>query len=366
MSNIVRIARYQTYNYRINFRVQTVSQAPYSCFAAQQIDANNHIHSKPVCFAIDTRRNKSFAAIAANIQTTLSQSDSVAVLQNALIEYHDFTNLPWWASIITYTFLLRLILLPLQVYTLKIHARIDRIMKHDLPIINAKVTREVNSATVRFKFNKNRAELAHMFGMKTELKELYIRDNCHPFKTAIVLWLQIPLWLCQSVAIRNIASLRPDPNSVRAMIVLAQISVGGVLWIPSLIAPDVSYILPLWLGLINLANIELMQLEKKGGPKLKLAIAATAFGRCISILTIPICASVPSCLAVYWCTSSTMALATNLALLSPRVKRLLRIPTNTTYHMEQPYRTIAQRFVEQMTKRKSWCSRVILRTQPTK
>lgn len=364
MSNIVRLARYQTNSYRINFRLQTLSQAPYSCFASHKIETNNQMHSKPVCLAVDTKRNISFAAIAVNIQNTISKSDTVAVLQNALIDYHDFTHLPWWASIITYTFLLRLTLLPLQVYTLKLHARIDRIMKHDLPNINKKVTREVNSAVVRLNLNKNRAQLAHMFGIKTELKKAYIRDNCHPFKTAIVLWLQIPLWLCQSVAIRNIATLRPDPNSVRAMIVLAQLGVGGFLWVPSLIEPDLAYILPVWLGLINLANIELMQLEKKGGPSSKLSNIATGFVRLLSIAMIPICASVPSCLAVYWCTSSTMAFATNLALLSPRAKRLFGIPTNTSYHMEQPYRTIAQRFVEKMNSRKSWCRRVILRRQP--
>ena len=38
------------------------------------------------------------------------------------------------------------------------------------------------------------------------------RDNCHSFKATILLWGQIPLWICMSVALRNMAMMMPIQN----------------------------------------------------------------------------------------------------------------------------------------------------------
>lgn len=359
MSILRSLPKIASHGARISSIYQTIPQASYSiCSAHRHTDINNRLHINRIPFAITTKRNKSIAAIATDIQYAISHSDTVAFLQNATISYHDYTGLPWWASIITYTICLRLITIPTQVYQQKIQARLDRIATKELPALSEKVLREVNAKRVKLKLTERLAQRHYLVGCKREFKRLYLRDNCHPLKTTVVVWLQIPLWVCQSVAIRNIVSLQPEPNSIRAMVALTQLSVGGILWIPNLIEPDVSYILPVWLGLVNLANIEVMMLEKSG-QKSTLLVAATAFFRLISVASIPICAMVPSALAVYWCTSSTLAFAQNLMLMSPRVKRFFGIPTDTSYHLAKPYSTIAQRFVEQMAKRKAWCSRLL-------
>lgn len=46
----------------------------------------------------------------------------------------------------------------------------------------------------RFHFAKN---------MRRIVTELYVRDNCHPFKATLLLWVQIPMWVCVSLALRN-------------------------------------------------------------------------------------------------------------------------------------------------------------------
>ena len=37
------------------------------------------------------------------------------------------------------------------------------------------------------------------------MQTLYERDNCHPMKEFILPWIQIPLWISMSLALRNMA-----------------------------------------------------------------------------------------------------------------------------------------------------------------
>lgn len=52
------------------------------------------------------------------------------------------------------------------------------------------------SFVFRFQFQKNLRRL---------VSHLYIRDNCHPFKTSVLVWVQLPLWLSLSLALRNLS-----------------------------------------------------------------------------------------------------------------------------------------------------------------
>lgn len=38
------------------------------------------------------------------------------------------------------------------------------------------------------------------------------RENCHPLKATILLWFQIPMWVCFSVAIRNMVYMQPTKD----------------------------------------------------------------------------------------------------------------------------------------------------------
>lgn len=97
--------------------------------------------------------------------------------------------------------------------------------------------------------------------MKKQWTKLIERDNCHPLKTLIVLWGQIPLWIIQSAALRNLLAMMPDPNLLQAQIVFTQLSMGGFGWVPNLTEVDASYIIPVTLGLLNLAIIEVNLLK---------------------------------------------------------------------------------------------------------
>lgn len=305
-----------------------------------------------ICFV--PKRHKSFSEIFSQIYTNVSHSTAVSYFQNGLISFQDFTGLPWWATVIIYTFGLRLAVFPLAVYGQKIKARLHSIIYNEMPAMNDELKREVAIAKKQFNLSDRDAFRLYKISFNKQYRLLIERDNCHPFKTTIMVWFQIPIWICHSIGIRNILTMQPDPSSPRALMLLRQLAMGGCLWIPNLMQPDGCLILPVVWCITNLINIELGVLEK-GGPSTKFTTVFTNIFRGVIIAIVPVAASLPSCLTLYWCTSSACALAQNLILLSPKAKRTLGIPLNTQYHMDHPYRTIAQRFVEQMEKRKNWC-----------
>lgn len=42
--------------------------------------------------------------------------------------------------------------------------------------------------------------------MKRIISELYVRDNCHPFKATVLVWIQLPMWIFMSFALRNLST----------------------------------------------------------------------------------------------------------------------------------------------------------------
>ncbi|NXF52358.1 COX18 protein, partial [Oceanites oceanicus] len=98
-----------------------------------------------------------------------------------------------------------------------------------------------SETVARFHFKKN---------LRRIITELYVRDNCHPFKATLLVWVQIPMWVCVSLALRNCSIGATDSQ------VQEQFSAGGALWFTDLTAPDSTWILPVSLGLINLLIVE--------------------------------------------------------------------------------------------------------------
>lgn len=333
--------------------------ANFSVRTAQRTDSFQLLKRNSLTLQIAPKRNNSISATLTGIYTDISNSETVSVFQNALIFFHDYSGLPWWATIVLSTIGLRLCMFPVLVHTHKCEARHHLIVTKELPALSKELNKEVAIAKKIMNLDEQKAQALYRISLDKQYKKLVARDNCHPRKSNIIFLIQIPVWVCQSVSIRNILTLRPDPMAYKGLLAFTQLTVGGFLWIPNLTEIDASYILPVFMCILNLANIEMIALQKDG-PRSKFLTYITALFRIISIGIVPLVASVPSCLSLYWCTSTASAFAQNIILLSPKTKRLLGIPTNTAYHMEQPYRTIAQRFVKQMERRKQWCKSILV------
>ncbi|CAL8303229.1 unnamed protein product [Arctogadus glacialis] len=50
-----------------------------------------------------------------------------------------------------------------------------------------------------------RASYQFKKNLRRIVSELYIRDNCHPFKASLLVWVQLPMWVSLSLALRNLS-----------------------------------------------------------------------------------------------------------------------------------------------------------------
>uniref|UniRef100_A0A336MUR6 CSON006167 protein n=1 Tax=Culicoides sonorensis TaxID=179676 RepID=A0A336MUR6_CULSO len=273
----------------------------------------------------------------------MSESTPVHYVQEGLVTFHDTTGLPWWATIIISTITLRtLITLPLTVYQYKVMGRLEKIGQ-EFPKVLEELKKETAYAVKKFNWTEKQAKVMFAHSARKQWNNLVIRDNCHPAKTAVTIWFQLPLWVIQSVAIRNIVYCMPDPNSIEAKMTLAELTVGGFGWIPNLTEVDASYILPVTLGIVNLLVIQIQTSIRKAGPPSKLQNIATNAFRVLSIVMVPIAATVPSCLCLYWVSSSMYGLGQNLAFISPKIRRLFGVPQLSHLPKENPYRNLVHR-----------------------
>lgn len=367
MNILQRLHKSPTQFYRYRVRVfnkspnETLPIAPVPAAAAAYSICStkrNQTLRPPIAVQFQSRRNRSFAEIITDTYTAVSHSTTVSYFQNGLISFHDMTGLPWWATVIVYTVGLRVATFPLAVYGQVMKGKIENIIRIEVPKMEAELKTEVAMAQKRWHLTDRETYMLYRRSFRKQYRQMIERDNCHPMKSTVLLWFQIPIWICHSVGIRNVLQMQPDPMSLRAIGLIEQLSIGGCLWIPNLLQTDATYILPAIWCITNLINIELSALERSGQPS-KVSTILTGIFRVITIAIVPIAATVPSCLTLYWSTSALCALAQNLILLSPRAKVLFGIPTNPTTHLERPYRTLAIRFVEQMHQRKDWCASLL-------
>ena len=203
--------------------------------------------------------------IQSGIFRSISESPPVDFLQKFLVNIHDSTGLPWWATIICTTIFLRsTITIPLAVYQNYILAKVYNVNK-ELAELSKELKKEVAIAIKLYQWDEKVAKYHYKRSLKKQWNKLIIRDNCHPVKASLLIWFQIPLWISFSVALRNLAYKLPESN-LNNDIIYNQLSIEGFGWISNLTQIDPFFILPLTFGLINLGIIEIQSLSKTGPP----------------------------------------------------------------------------------------------------
>lgn len=277
---------------------------------------------------------------------SIANSSLVNLMQDGLLYFHDTTGFTWSVTIITSTILIRtLMTLPLTVYQNYILAKVENVGLELKDLVN-ELKKETAAAKKMYNLNDKQTVLLFKRSLKKQWRILIERDNCHPLKATIVVWFQIPIWVCMSFALRNLVNMqRPDPS---AMVTFMELQVGGFGWIPNLTEADHSLILPVMFGLSNLAIIEIQRMSKLREPSRLYNIFTNCF-RVFSVVMIPIAASVPSCMCLYWTTSSLFGLLQNLCLLSPSLRRKLKIPEAPS-ELENPYKHMKEEISERIRK----------------
>ncbi|XP_036407662.1 cytochrome c oxidase assembly protein COX18, mitochondrial, partial [Megalops cyprinoides] len=293
--------------------------------------------------ALPWRRALSTSAARPGWYESVADSTPVHLTEQLLVAVQQTTGMPWWASVVCTTLALRTaITLPLGAYQMVIIAKVEA-LQVEIAELAKRLSYEVSvrgkqqgwsEKVCRYHFRKN---------MRRIVSELYVRDNCHPFKASLLVWVQLPMWVCLSLALRNLSLGLADST----MALQRELAVGGALWFPDLTLPDSTWIMPISLGLVNLLIVEIFALRRIEASKFQKYV--TNFIRGISLLMIPLAATVPSSMALYWLSSSCVGLGHNLLLRSPRFRRICRIPP-THSDSDTPYRDIAAAFVAKYLK----------------
>uniref|UniRef100_UPI00358E3683 cytochrome c oxidase assembly protein COX18, mitochondrial isoform X1 n=2 Tax=Myxine glutinosa TaxID=7769 RepID=UPI00358E3683 len=247
----------------------------------------------------------------------LSTSPPVVFIENTLVSLHDLSGLPWWATVVTGTVITRVVLTaPLAVYQNYIINKVER-LRPEIADLGQLHWREVQQDRQLRGWSEKKARAQHKARMKQSISGLYVRDNCHPAKASLLAWVQIPLWLIITVALRTVCISEKTADQPRGL------AEGGLLWISDLTVPDPFWILPLMLGATNLLIVEMFSRQRKHGGLI--ARLATYFMRGVSIFMVFVAGSVPSALSLYWVTSSIWSLLQNLVLRSSRLRAVMRL-----------------------------------------
>ncbi|OXU30250.1 hypothetical protein TSAR_008820 [Trichomalopsis sarcophagae] len=259
----------------------------------------------------------------------------VHLAQNTLLNMHDFTGLPWWASITLSALMARAVItLPFSLIQMHNTGKLQSIQ----PELEQSIKLLKNEANINVSYHGWPEKLArqhYTLAVKKEWSDLVQRENCHPAKSYILVLIQLPLWFSFSIATRNLSYMLPHPD-VSAQITYMEMMVGGFGWVKNLTDVDHFLILPVTLGLLNLAVLETHNMFRIGEPT-KFDRWRIILFRFISVALVPIAAYMPAATNIYWITSSSYGLMQAFLLNSTRLRRFLGVPILTP-EMEHPYR----------------------------
>ncbi|KAJ3103749.1 Mitochondrial inner membrane protein oxa1l [Phlyctochytrium bullatum] len=235
----------------------------------------------------------------------LCHNTPVGLAQYLLEAVHVTTGLPWWGTIVAATVLIRVALFPIVVKTQRNAAKLQK-LKPQLEPFNEQL------ALARKLGDQQRVQSLIM-----QMRQIYKDGGTSPFS---VFWglVQAPVFLSFFFALRGMAEL-PVPGFME----------GGLLFVKDLTVMDPTYIMPIVASLTMLAVME-MSTEAQGGAQHGAQSMKTVF-RAMILLFIPVTASLPSAIFMYWVPSNFFTLIQFMAMKNPTVKKALNIP-----HVEQP------------------------------
>ncbi|VFQ68692.1 unnamed protein product [Cuscuta campestris] len=234
-------------------------------------------------------------------EVAMAAADSffpVAALQYLIDYVHCFTGFNWWASIIATSIMIRLVTLPLNINQLKSISRLTLLRPKLDEIREDMQNRGMSPAAV----NEGKQRMSALF------KEYKVS----PFTAMKGIFIQGPVFVCFFLAITNMAEKVPSFKE------------GGAFWFTDLTTPDGTYILPILTALSFLITVECNAQEglegNPAGPIIK------NVSRFFAALTIPLTATFPKAIFMYWITSNIFSLTYGLILKKPEMKKLLGIP----------------------------------------
>ena len=207
-------------------------------------------------------------------------------------------GLPWWATIVSVTLGVRVLLAPLQSALLANSLRL-KVAWPEVLRLSAAVRGAQGAAA--------RAEAARA------LLAALDAARCSPFYQCM----SFPLFLPASIlsvfgAMHNLTLTEPELRTQ------------GVLWFPDLSSPDDTHLLPILSAVTWLANVEL-----GAGHHYSALPTVRLTARTAAVAFIPLAETIPAGILLFWVTSNVFALARGAVLRANAVRSALGIPLHS-------------------------------------
>ncbi len=157
----------------------------------------------------------------------------IGLIQSSMEWIHIHTGMPWWASIITCTVILRTALLPIAIKMQANTARMNNIRP------------ETEKLMAKIKHHNRFGQHNLTAIANKKLMDLYREHNCSPVKLALTPFIQIPIFISFFIGLRRMAAAP-----------IESMKTGGALWFTDLTQLDPYYVLPFCSCGLLLATIE--------------------------------------------------------------------------------------------------------------
>ncbi|KAI7868243.1 60Kd inner membrane protein-domain-containing protein [Spinellus fusiger] len=260
--------------------------------------------------------------------TTEASLPALLSVHQDILETVHTTGLPWWATIVASTLVLRTSMtLPIAIYQQRSLGRrlslapMVQSWGETLKVSVAKESKERN----RLQWGYEQINpLMTCQQYRHKVNALYAHHHCERWKLLLLPWVQIPLFVSMSLTLRHMAGF-PLPwwGSLSEGPVHGWVEGGVGPWM-DLTASDPTWIFPVLIGVGNLANVEL-NVRNRGPTTRTQRIISNAL-RCVSVALIPIASQVPMAIGLYWMTSSWYSVLQNSLFQVPTVRSSLGMP----------------------------------------
>lgn len=235
-----------------------------------------------------------------------------AWLQTFLDYLTTTTGLPWWATIIGTTVVLRFALAPLLIYVQGNTIRLANIQPNLQNIME-----DIQHA-------KATGDMAMLQSNAQRAQALFRENNCHPARSFLLPLVQMPIFVSFFFALRGMADAG-----------LPSLKDGGLAWFTDLSAADPYYVLPIASAAATLLVLE-TGAETGTNTAMPQMKTMKNFLRVVLVIATWFILEFPAAVLLYWVTNNSFSLLQLLALRTSFLRNRLGLPERLVHAAPKP------------------------------
>ncbi|KAJ3179413.1 Mitochondrial inner membrane protein oxa1l [Geranomyces variabilis] len=211
------------------------------------------------------------------------------------------TGLPWWATIMVATLIIRVALTPLTIKIQRTAAKMANIAPQITPLRDEMEKQRKAGDTKAFQ------------ATYAKMNKIHKREGVNPLGGLLAL-VQAPIFMAFFFGLKSMAEM-PVPG----------FETGGVAWFTNLAAADPTFVLPVF---ASLSMLLIMEIGAEGGGQMS-SKGVKIFMRGAMIVAIAFTAYLPAAIFMYWVSTNFFSLLQTLVLKNPKLRAMANIPPKT-------------------------------------